>query len=82
VKAILINIFGGIVKCDLIAEGVLEAVKAVGLAVPLVVRLEGTNVDRGRQLIADSDLEVITATNMTDAAKKAVEAAQAAGETR
>jgi len=82
VKAILINIFGGIVKCDMIAEGVLEAVKLVGLKVPLVVRLEGTNVDRGRQLIAESDLEVITATDMTDAAKKAVEAAQAAGETR
>ncbi|MHC4955694.1 MAG: ADP-forming succinate--CoA ligase subunit beta [Planctomycetota bacterium] len=79
VKAILINIFGGIVKCDLIAEGVLAAVKAVGLPVPLVVRLEGTNVDRGRQLIAESDLEVITATDMTDAAKKAVEAAMSAG---
>ena len=76
VKAILINIFGGIVKCDLIAEGVLEAVKAVGLEVPLVVRLEGTNVERGRQLLADSDLAVISATDMTDAAKKAVEAAK------
>jgi len=76
VKAILINIFGGIVKCDLIAEGVLDAVKAVGLKVPLVVRLEGTNVERGRQLLADSDLAVISATDMTDAAKKAVEAAK------
>ena len=76
VKAILINIFGGIVKCDLIAEGVLAAVKAVGLEVPLIVRLEGTNVERGRQLLADSDLAVISATDMTDAAKKAVEAAQ------
>jgi len=76
VKAILINIFGGIVKCDLIAEGVLQAVKVVDLKVPLIVRLEGTNVDRGRQLIAESDLKVITATDMTDAAKKAVEAAQ------
>jgi len=76
VKAILINIFGGIVKCDLIAEGVLEAVKAVGLKVPLVVRLEGTNVERGRQLLAESDLAVISATDMTDAAKKAVEAAK------
>ncbi|MHC4939205.1 MAG: ADP-forming succinate--CoA ligase subunit beta [Planctomycetota bacterium] len=76
VKAILINIFGGIVKCDLIAEGVLEAVKAVGLEVPLVVRLEGTNVERGRQLLAESDLAVISASDMTDAAKKAVEAAQ------
>jgi len=76
VKAILINIFGGIVKCDLIAEGVLDAVKAVGLDVPLVVRLEGTNVERGRQMLADSDLAVISATDMTDAAQKAVEAAR------
>ncbi|MHC4410200.1 MAG: ADP-forming succinate--CoA ligase subunit beta [Planctomycetota bacterium] len=76
VKAILINIFGGIVKCDLIAEGVLEAVKAVGLEVPLIVRLEGTNVKRGRQLLAESDLEIISATDMTDAAQKAVEAAK------
>lgn len=76
VKAILINIFGGIVKCDLIAEGVLAAVKAVGLKVPLIVRLEGTNVDRGRQLLAESDLAIISATDMTDAAKKAVEAAK------
>jgi len=75
-KAILINIFGGIVKCDLIAEGVLEAVKMVGLKVPLVVRLEGTNVERGRKLLAESDIKVITATDMTDAAKKAVEAAR------
>ena len=76
VKTILINIFGGIVKCDLIAEGVLGAVKAVGLEVPLVVRLEGTNVERGRQLLAESGLPIITATDMTDAARKAVEAAQ------
>ena len=75
-KAILINIFGGIVKCDLIAEGVLEAVKMVGLKVPLIVRLEGTNVERGRKLLAESDIKVITATDMTDAAKKAVEAAR------
>jgi succinyl-CoA synthetase beta subunit len=75
VKAILVNIFGGIVKCDLIAEGILEAVKAIGLEVPLVVRLEGTNVERGRQLLADSGLPILTATDMTDAAKKAVEAA-------
>ena len=75
VKAILVNIFGGIVKCDVIAEGILAAVKAVGLKVPLVVRLEGTNVDRGRQLLADSGLTIMTASDMTDAAKKAVEAA-------
>ncbi len=76
VKAILVNIFGGIVKCDLIAEGVLGAVKAVDLKVPLVVRLEGTNVERGRQLLAESGLPIITATDMTDAAHKAVEAAR------
>jgi succinyl-CoA synthetase beta subunit len=75
VQAILVNIFGGIVKCDVIAEGVLEAVKAVSLDVPLVVRLEGTNVERGRQLLDESDLTIITAANMTDAARKAVEAA-------
>ena len=75
-KAILVNIFGGIVKCDVIAEGILAAVKAVGLQVPLVVRLEGTNVERGRQLLGDSDLEIITADDMTDAARKAVEAAR------
>jgi len=76
VKAILVNIFGGIVKCDLIAEGVLAAVKAVGLEVPLVVRLEGTNVERGRQLLQESDLQIISAKGMTDAARKAVEAAR------
>jgi succinyl-CoA synthetase beta subunit len=75
VKAILVNIFGGIVKCDLIAEGILEAVKTAELKVPLVVRLEGTNVDRGRQLLQDSGLPIITANDMTDAAQKAVEAA-------
>ncbi|MHC4959496.1 MAG: ADP-forming succinate--CoA ligase subunit beta [Planctomycetota bacterium] len=75
VKAILVNIFGGIVKCDVIAEGILEAVEAVGLKVPLVVRLEGTNVDRGRKLLAESGLTIINAADMTDAARKAVEAA-------
>jgi len=75
VKAILVNIFGGIVKCDLIAEGILEAVKATSLPVPLVVRLEGTNVERGRQLLQESGLPIITAADMTDAARKAVEAA-------
>jgi len=76
VRAILVNIFGGIVKCDLIAEGILDAVKAVKLKVPLVVRLEGTNVERGRQLLKDSGLTIITATDMADAAEKAVEAAR------
>ena len=76
VRAILVNIFGGIVKCDLIAEGILAAVKEVHLKVPLVVRLEGTNVERGRQLLKESGLKVLAATDMADAAKKAVEAAR------
>ncbi|HEX5137260.1 MAG TPA: ADP-forming succinate--CoA ligase subunit beta [Planctomycetota bacterium] len=76
VRAILVNIFGGIVKCDLIAEGILEAVKEVQLKVPLVVRLEGTNVERGRQLLKASGLKITAATDMADAAKKAVEAAR------
>ncbi len=80
VQGILVNIFGGIMKCDVIAEGVLAAVKDVGLQVPLVVRLEGTNVELGRRLIEDSGLPVITASSMQDAAQKIVEAAAAAGE--
>ncbi|MFH1465636.1 MAG: ADP-forming succinate--CoA ligase subunit beta [Pseudomonadota bacterium] len=72
VKGILINIFGGIMKCDLIAEGVLAAVQDAGLKVPLVVRLEGTNVERGRELIQQSGLPVITASSMEDAARKIV----------
>jgi succinyl-CoA synthetase beta subunit len=80
VKGILVNIFGGIMKCDVIAEGVLAAVQEVGLRVPLVVRLEGTNVERGRELIHESGLSVITASSMEDAAQKIVEAAAAAGE--
>ncbi len=72
VKAILVNIFGGIVRCDLIAEGVIAAVKEVGVEVPVVVRLEGTNVDKGRELLASSGLDIIAATDLTDAAKKAV----------
>jgi succinyl-CoA synthetase beta subunit len=76
VRTILVNIFGGIVKCDLIAEGILGAVKSVGLKVPLVVRLEGTNVERGRALLRESGLAIQTAADMTDAARKAVEAAR------
>ena len=76
VKAILVNIFGGIVRCDLIAEGIIQAVKEVNLAVPVVVRLEGTNVERGRQLLADSGLAITSATGLTDAAEKAVAAAR------
>ena len=80
VRGILVNIFGGIMKCDVIAEGVLAAVKDVGLEVPLVVRLEGTNVELGRKLIEESGLPVITASSMEDAAQKIVKAAAAAGE--
>jgi succinyl-CoA synthetase beta subunit len=75
VAAILVNIFGGIVRCDLIAEGIISAVKEVGVSVPVVVRLEGTNVDKGRALLADSGLDIISAENLTDAAQKAVAAA-------
>ena len=74
VEAILVNIFGGIVRCDLIAEGIITAVKEVGVEVPVVVRLEGTNVDKGRKLLADSGLAIIAADDLTDAAKKAVAA--------
>jgi succinyl-CoA synthetase beta subunit len=74
VKAILVNIFGGIVRCDLIAEGVIKAVRDVGVSVPVIVRLEGTNVARGRELLADSGLDIIAADDLTDAARKAVAA--------
>ena len=75
VTAILVNIFGGIVRCDLIAEGIISAVKEVGVSVPVVVRLEGTNVDKGRELLANSGLDIISADDLTDAAKKVVAAA-------
>ncbi len=74
VKGILVNIFGGIMRCDVIAEGVLAAVKEVGLKVPLVVRLEGTNVDLGKDIIRNSGLNVIAADNLSDAAQKIVKA--------
>ncbi|MDX2413382.1 MAG: ADP-forming succinate--CoA ligase subunit beta [Woeseiaceae bacterium] len=74
VAAILVNIFGGIVRCDLIAEGIIAAVKEVGVEVPVVVRLEGTNVNKGRDLLANSGLDIIAAEDLTDAAKKAVAA--------
>ncbi|GDX80263.1 succinate--CoA ligase [ADP-forming] subunit beta [Deltaproteobacteria bacterium] len=74
VKGILVNIFGGIMKCDVIAEGVLAAVRETGLSVPLVVRLEGTNVDLGKKIIAESGLKVIPADSMSDAAEKIVAA--------
>jgi succinyl-CoA synthetase beta subunit len=70
VKGIFVNIFGGIMKCDTIAAGVIEAVKQVGLRVPLVVRLEGTNVEQGRKLLSDSGLAVTPALDMADGAKK------------
>ncbi|HWN31038.1 MAG TPA: ADP-forming succinate--CoA ligase subunit beta [Burkholderiales bacterium] len=75
VTAILVNIFGGIMKCDVIAQGVVEAAKQVNLAVPLVVRLEGTNVDVGKKILAESGLPIISAKNMADAAQKVVAAA-------
>src|SRR5512139_1458702 len=74
VKAILVNIFGGIMKCDTIASGVVAAARQVGLKVPLVVRLEGTNVDLGKKILADSGLPIISASDMGDAAQKAVAA--------
>src|SRR5690242_11628040 len=74
VKGILVNIFGGIMKCDIIAEGVVAAVKDVGLRVPLVVRLEGTNVDLGKEIIAKSNLNVTSADDLDDAAQKIVKA--------
>jgi succinyl-CoA synthetase beta subunit len=75
-RAILVNIFGGIMKCDVIAEGVVAAVREVHLTVPLVVRLEGTNVDLGKQILAESGLPIISASDMADAAKKVVAAAK------
>jgi len=74
VKAILVNIFGGIMRCDIIAEGIITAVKEVGVKVPVVVRLEGTNVDLGRKMLAESGLSIISADGLTDAAKRAVAA--------
>lgn len=77
-KAILVNIFGGIMKCDVIAEGIVAAVREVHLSVPLVVRLEGTNVDLGKKILADSGLPIISGTDMADAAQKVVAAARGA----
>lgn len=75
VKSILVNIFGGIVRCDLIAEGIIQAVKEVGLTTPVIVRLEGTNVNEGKALLAQSGLSIISAEDLNDAAQKAVTAA-------
>ena len=76
VKAILVNIFGGIMKCDIIAQGIINAAKALKLSVPLVVRLEGTNVEKGKQLLKESGLALIAADDLADAAQKAVKAAR------
>ena len=78
VEAILINIFGGIARCDVIAEGVVAAAKGLELKIPLVVRLEGTNVEQGKQILANSGLAIIPADNLADGAKKVVEAAKEA----
>jgi succinyl-CoA synthetase beta subunit len=78
VKGILVNIFGGIMRCDIIAEGVIAAVKEVGLQVPLVVRLEGTNVELGKKILRDSGLNVIAADDLDDAAHKIVSAVRTA----
>jgi succinyl-CoA synthetase beta subunit len=77
VRAILVNIFGGIVRCDMIAEGIIHAVKDVGVTVPVVVRIEGTNAELGRKILADSGLAITPAADLTDAAKKVVAAAKA-----
>lgn len=76
VKGILINIFGGILRCDVLANGVVEAAKKTGIKVPVVVRMEGTNVDAGRKILADSGLNLITATDLKDAAQKIAEVVQ------
>ena len=79
IKAIFVNIFGGILKCDVLAEGVIAAVQDAGIKVPLVVRLEGTNVERGRQLLADSKLAIVVGKDMDDGARKAVALARGKG---
>src|SRR5205814_9792772 len=78
VKAILVNIFAGIMKVDVIAQGIINAAKAVKLSVPVVVRLEGTNVEKGKRLLKESGVELVTADDLADAAQKAVKAAGAA----
>ena len=78
VKAVLINIFGGIVRCDMVANGVVAAAKNLGVSIPIVARLEGTNVEEGRRVLHDSDIGIIPATTMSDAAAKVVSAANAA----
>jgi len=77
VKAIFVNIFGGIVRCDMIADGIIAAVKEVDVKVPVVVRLEGTNVEKGRELLKNSGLAITSADDINDGAKKVVAAARA-----
>ena len=77
VKAVLVNIFGGIMRCDIIADGIVTAVKEVGVKIPVIVRLEGTNVDLGKQKLKESGLAIITADDLTDAAKRAVDSVKA-----
>lgn len=76
VKAIFVNIFGGIMKCDIIAEGLVQATREMGVSIPIVVRLEGTNVDAGRRIINESGLSIISASDMADGARKAIQAAK------
>ncbi|MBP8909390.1 MAG: succinate--CoA ligase subunit beta, partial [Pseudoxanthomonas sp.] len=77
VKAIFVNIFGGIVRCDMIAEGIIAAVKDVGVKIPVIVRLEGTNVEEGKKLLKESGLAIIPADDINDGAKKSVAAVAA-----
>ena len=74
VKGILINIFGGIMRCDVLAQGVIDAVKETNLSVPLVVRLAGTNFEKGKEILDKSELKILSASDLNDAAKKIVEA--------
>lgn len=76
VKAVLVNIFGGIVRCDLIAKGIVSAINEIGVSVPVVVRLEGTNADLGREILAQSNLNLIAVNSLTEAAEQAVNAAK------
>ena len=78
VRGVLVNIFGGIMRCDVIAEGIIDAAKEIGVTVPLVVRLQGTNVEQGRELLSKSDLSITAADTIADAARKIVQAVQAA----
>jgi succinyl-CoA synthetase beta subunit len=79
VKGILVNIFGGIMRCDIIAEGVVAAARDLGIKVPLVVRLEGTNVELGKKILADSGLKIVPANDLGDAARKITDEVRKAG---